>query len=257
VSDPAPDRPADAVGAARVLASAARNIVVLTGAGISTESGIPDFRGPDGVWTRDPEAEKLSSIDHYLTDPEIRVRAWRRRMDNPAWRAEPNDGHRAVVHLEVTGRLGLVVTQNIDGLHQRAGLGQDRVVEMHGSILEAMCVGCDWRGPMQGVLDRVRAGEADPPCRVCGGILKSATVFFGEALDPAAVERARSAVAASDLLLAVGSTLGVYPVAALVPMAARSGVPVVIVNGGPTELDEVAEVIVRGSIGSVLPDIVT
>jgi NAD-dependent deacetylase len=251
------ERPSDnAIEEARRLAAGARNIVVLTGAGISTESGIPDFRGPQGVWTRDPDAERLSSIEHYLADRELRKRAWRRRVEHAALEAEPNDGHRAVVHLDTTGRLELVVTQNVDGLHQRAGLHDDRVVEMHGSIRDAVCVQCRWRGPMRPVLGRVEAGEEDPPCEVCGGILKSATVLFGEPLDAAAVARAHLALASSDLLLAVGSTLSVHPVAALVPMAVRGDIPVVIVNGGPTDMDHVAHAVVRGAIGEVLPRIV-
>ena len=191
----------------------AGRIVVLTGAGISTDSGIPDFRGPNGVWTRNPEAEKYSTIQYYLSDPELRQRAWLNRLDNPAWTAEPNVGHQALVDLERSGRMDLLVTQNIDGLHQAAGSDPERVVEMHGSIREAHCVDCRWQGPMQPVLDRVRSGEADPSCRECGGILKSTTVFFGENLDEADLARAFAAAAGCDLLLAVGTTLGVFPVA--------------------------------------------
>lgn len=234
----------------------ARRIVVLTGAGISTDSGIPDFRGPDGIWTRNPEAEKYSTIDVYLSDGELRKRAWLHRLDNPAWTAEPNDGHRALVDLERTGRLDLLVTQNIDGLHQAAGSDPERVVEMHGTIQEAHCVSCGWRGPMQPVLDRVRAGEADPPCEVCGGIVKSATVFFGENLRTENIERAFAAADGCDLFLAVGTTLAVYPVARLVPAARRAGAPVVIVNGGPTEQDDAAEVLLNGPISELLPQLV-
>lgn len=240
---------------ARGIVGASERIVVLTGAGISTDSGIPDFRGPDGVWTRNPEAEKYSTIHYYLADPELRRRAWQHRLANPAWAAEPNPGHRALVDLERTGRLHLLVTQNIDGLHQRAGSTPDLVVEMHGSIHRAHCVGCGWQGPMDPVLDRIRAGEADPPCDLCGGILKSTTVFFGENLDEANLDRAFGAVGTCDLLLAVGSTLSVYPVAALVPTAAGVGARIVIVNGGPTEQDDVADVVVRGPISQVLPQL--
>jgi NAD-dependent deacetylase len=241
---------------ARVLLGSARRVVVLTGAGISTDSGIPDFRGPDGVWTRNPEAEKYSTIEYYLSDPDLRRRAWLNRLDNPAWTADPNPGHQALVDLEATGRLDLLVTQNIDGLHQAAGSDPDRVVEMHGCIQEAHCVSCSWRGPMQEVLDRVRAGEADPPCEVCGGVLKSATVFFGENLRPENVERAFAAAEACDLFVAVGTTLAVFPVARLVPVAARAGAPVIIINGGPTEQDELAEVVLNGPISELLPALV-
>ncbi|MHB1139779.1 MAG: SIR2 family NAD-dependent protein deacylase, partial [Microthrixaceae bacterium] len=227
----------------------------LTGAGISTDSGIPDFRGPQGVWTKDPDAEKYSSIDHYLADPELRARAWRFRMDNPAWTATPNDGHRALVDLERSGRLQLLVTQNIDGLHLAAGNDPDRVVEVHGTIRDAKCTACGWRGEMAPVMDRVRAGEPDPLCGVCGGILKSGTVFFGEQLDPLDIERAFDAASDTDVLICVGTSLQVYPVAQMVPLALRGGAQVVIVNAEPTPYDDAA-VTVHAPIGAVLPRIV-
>jgi len=241
----------DRAGAAALLGAAA-SIAVLTGAGISTDSGIPDFRGPNGVWTRDPDAEKYSSIDHYLADPDLRVRAWRFRMENPAWTAVPNAGHRALVELERQGRLELLVTQNIDGLHQAAGSAGGTVVEVHGSIRRAKCTACGWQGDMVAVMDRVRAGEADPPCERCGGILKSGTVFFGESLDPVDLERAFAAAVSADVLLCVGTSLAVYPVAQMVPLALGAGVPVVIVNAEATPFDDDATV-VRGSISEVLP----
>lgn len=245
----------EGVDAARELVRGARRILVLTGAGISTDSGIPDFRGPSGVWTRDPDAEKYSTIGYYLGDESIRRRAWLRRLDNPAWSAEPNAGHRALVDLERAGRLHLLVTQNIDGLHLRAGNSTERVVEAHGSIREVHCVDCGARGPMPPVLDRVRSGDTDPRCERCGGILKSTTVLFGESLDQRVLARAAAAVDGADLLLAVGSTLGVYPVAGLVPAASIRGVPVVILNRGPTEQDELAAALVVGSISEVLPEL--
>jgi NAD-dependent deacetylase len=241
---------------ARELVTGAGRIVVLTGAGISTDSGIPDFRGPDGVWTRNPEAEKYSTIQYYLADPELRQRAWLHRLDNPAWTAEPNDGHRALVGLERSGRLDLLVTQNIDGLHQAAGSDPERVVEMHGSIREAHCVDCGWQGPMGPVLDRVRSGEADPPCEVCGGVLKSTTVFFGENLRPDDIERAFAAAGECDLFIAVGTTLSVFPVARLVPAAVSAGAPVIIINGGPTEQDGAADVLLQGPISDLLPAVI-
>src|SRR6187551_3330440 len=147
----------------------AERVVALTGAGISTDSGIPDFRGPKGVWTRDPAAEKLSNIHYYMADPEVRRRAWQGRVDHPAWRAVPNAGHRALAALEARGRLHALITQNIDGLHQRAGNTPQRVIEVHGTLHAAVCLGCNLRQPMQSVLDRVRAGEEDPPCQKCCG----------------------------------------------------------------------------------------
>lgn len=240
----------------RELLAEARDVVVLTGAGISTDSGIPDFRGPKGVWTRNPEAEKLSTIGHYLADAEIRRRAWLRRLDNPAWTAEPNPGHHALVELEHRGRLRLLITQNIDGLHVEAGNDPEQVVEVHGTVTDAICVSCDWRGPMVDVLNRVRAGEADPPCESCGGILKSATVFFGESLDPWDLERSFDAVETCDVLLTVGTSLQVYPIAGVVPRAAQAGASVVIVNAEPTPFDDLADAVVRGSISEVLPRLV-
>ncbi len=228
-------------------------LVVLTGAGISTDSGVPDFRGPQGLWTRDPAAEKLSNIHYYMSDPEVRRRAWRGRLDHPAWQATPNAGHRALVELERRGKLHTLVTQNIDGLHQRAGTSADRVVEVHGTVHEVMCMACGWRGPMGPVLDRVRGGEADPPCHRCGGILKSATVSFGQALVPSVIARALRAAEEADMLLAVGTSLQVYPVAGMVPVARRSGARVVIVNAADTPLDELADAVLRQPISDVLP----
>jgi len=228
-------------------------IVALTGAGISTESGIPDFRGPQGLWTRDPEAEKLSNIHYYVSDPDIRRRAWQARLEHPAWHATPNAGHRALVELERRGTLRAVVTQNIDGLHQRAGQSPDTVIEVHGTVHDVVCLRCEWRGPMQAVLDRVRAGEADPPCERCGGILKSATISFGQALVPEVIERAMRVAAEADVLLAIGTSLRVYPVAGLVPSAKAVGARVVIVNAEPTPFDDIADAVFSRPISEVLP----
>lgn len=234
----------------------ARRITVLTGAGISTDSGIPDFRGPQGVWTKDPEAEKTATLSHYLRDPEVRRRSWQQRLHSPAWAARPNPGHRALVELERQGRLVAVVTQNIDELHQQAGHDPARVIEIHGTMHRARCWACGWDGPMQPVLDRVRNGEDDPRCEVCQGILKSATISFGQNLDRDTVLRAETAATSCDLLLAVGTSLGVYPAAGLVPMAADAGADIVIVNAEPTPYDHVAGAVVRGSISEVLPGLV-
>jgi NAD-dependent deacetylase len=232
---------------------AARCIVALTGAGISTESGIPDFRGPQGLWTKNPKAERLSSLQHYMADPEVRRLAWQSRLDHPAWHATPNAGHRALVDLERRGTLLAVVTQNIDGLHQLAGHAPGKIIEVHGTMREVMCMECGWRGPMRLALDRVRAGEADPPCAYCGGILKSATISFGQSLDPGVIDRAMQAAAGADLLLAIGTSLQVYPIAGAVPIAKAAGARVVIVNAQPTPFDDIADAVVREPIGDVLP----
>jgi NAD-dependent deacetylase len=232
---------------------AAARIVALTGAGISTESGIPDFRGPQGVWTKNPKAERLSNIHHYMADSEVRKLSWQARLEHPAWHAEPNAGHRALVDLDRRGTLHALITQNIDGLHQRAGASLARVIEVHGTVHEVMCMSCGSRGPMKPVLDRVRAGEDDPACPTCGGILKSATISFGQPLVPDVIARAFRAAEEADLLLAVGTSLQVYPVAALVPAAKSAGARVVIVNAEPTPFDDIADAVFRGPIGHVLP----
>ena len=246
----------EGVDRVRALLEPARRVAVLTGAGISTDSGIPDFRGPQGVWTKDPAAEKAAHISHYLSDPAVRERAWRSRAESPAFSAEPNAGHRALVDLERSGRLHTLVTQNVDGLHLLAGSDPDRVVEVHGTIRDVMCLDCGDRAPMQRALDRVRAGEPDPPCRSCGGILKSATISFGQNLIPDDLARAMAAARATDLMLAVGTTLSVFPAADMVPLAVAHGAPVVIVNAEPTAMDDLADVVLRESISEVLPAIV-
>jgi NAD-dependent deacetylase len=243
------------VATARELVMSSRRVVALTGAGISTESGIPDFRGPQGVWTRNPKAEMLSDIRYYVADPEVRKLAWQERLAHPAWTAKPNAGHMALVALEKDGRLHTLVTQNIDGLHQRAGNSPKKVVEVHGTIHEVICLNCGWRGPMRATLDRVRAGEEDPPCRSCGGILKSATISFGQALVPEVIDRALQAAEEADLVLAIGSSLSVYPVANCVPLAKSAGASVIIVNAQPTAMDQLADVVLRGAIGELLPEL--
>jgi len=236
--------------------AAASQVTVLTGAGVSTDSGIPDFRGPNGVWTRDPEAARLVTLDAYVGDPAVRERAWRQRRDHPAWSAEPNAAHLALVDLERSGRLHAIVTQNIDGLHQRAGSDPSRVVEIHGTLSEVQCLTCGGRTTMAAALARVAAGEADPACLRCGGILKSATVSFGQALDPATMRAAILAAAQCDLLLAVGTSLTVHPDAGLVDVAREAGARVVVLNGSATPYDAVADAVLREPIGTALPELV-
>ena len=234
----------------------AGRVVVLTGAGISTESGIPDFRGPQGVWTKNPRAEKLSDIHYYMTDPEVRKESWKARLEHPAWNAKPNAGHLALATLEKRGKLHALITQNIDELHQMAGNSPDKVVEVHGTMRKVVCMACGMTAPMQKALDRVRAGEEDPPCRDCGGILKSATISFGQQLVPEVIDAAMRAAAQADLFLALGSTLQVYPVAGTVPIARAAGAKVVIVNAEATQFDGIADAVFRDSISSILPKLI-
>ena len=234
----------------------AKRVVVLTGAGISTDSGIPDFRGPQGVWTKNPKAEKLSDIRYYMADPEVRRLAWQSRLDHRAWKAQPNAGHRALVDLENRRKLHALITQNIDELHQMAGNSADKVIEVHGTMRKVDCMNCSMTAPMQKALDRVRAGEEDPPCRDCGGILKSATISFGQQLVPEVIDAAMRAAAQADLFLALGSTLQVYPVAGTVPIARAAGAKVVIVNAEATQFDGIADAVFRDSISSILPKLI-
>jgi len=233
----------------------ARRIVVLTGAGISTDSGIPDFRGPQGVWTKNPAAEKMSDIRHYVADREVRKAAWQARLHSPAWNASPNAGHRAVAHLERRGKLYALITQNIDGLHQRAGNSDDRVIEVHGTMHRVICLDCGWKGGMSETLERVRAGEEDPQCRSCGGMLKSDTISFGQALVPEVIQRALTSAQETDLLLSVGTSLQVYPIASVVPYAKSAGARVIIMNAQPTPFDGIADAVFSGSISEILPQL--
>lgn len=236
--------------------SEADNVVALTGAGISTESGIPDFRGPHGLWTKDPKAEKLSHIGHYMADPEVRRIAWRARLEHPSWTAEPNNGHLALAQLEDKGKLHTLITQNIDGLHQKAGNSNNITIEIHGTIREVMCMSCDDRAPMERALERVRAGEEDPGCKSCGGILKSATISFGQSLVQEDLERAHRAAGRCNLFLAIGTTLTVYPVAFLPEIALRSGARLVVLNAEPTPFDNRADAVVRDPLGETLGELV-
>ena len=233
----------------------AERIVVLTGAGISTDSGIPDFRGPQGVWTKNPVAEKMSNIHYYLADAEVRRASWQNRLNSPAWTAKPNPGHLALVELERQRKLHALITQNIDELHQVAGNSAELVIEVHGSMRRFMCWGCGMRGPMQKVLERVRAGEPDPHCRDCGGILKSDTISFGQQLVPEVIDRAMQVSGEADLFIAVGTSLQVYPIAGAFDIARSAGAKTVIINAEPTPFDDVADAVLPGSISELLPRI--
>ena len=247
----------EAVANARRWVDEASRVVVLTGAGISTDSGIPGFRGPQGVWTKNPEAEKMATIQHYMAEPDVRKRSWLFKLEGLAHQREPNAGHRALLELERRGKLHTLITQNVDGLHHAAGSDPDHVVEIHGTLREYVCMACDDRGPIDVALDRVRAGEEDPACAKCGGILKSATISFGQGLVAADLARSERAANECDLMLAVGTTLGVYPIANVVPVAKQCGAKVVIINGEATEMDFLADAVLRRSISEVLPQILT
>ena len=235
---------------------AASQVTVLSGAGISTESGIPDFRGPQGLWTRNPAAQAMFTLDNYLADPAVRELAWRNRLTHPAWEARPNAGHRALVALERSGRLRAIVTQNIDGLHQRAGNDPARVIEIHGTLFDVECLSCGRSTSMRDNLDRVESGEPDPACLVCGGIQKAATISFGQALKVDVLRAAQRAAQQCEVLLAVGTTLQVQPAAGLAEIAVAAGARLVIVNRDPTPYDDLASALLREPIGETLPRLV-
>ncbi|MDT7840114.1 SIR2 family NAD-dependent protein deacylase [Streptomyces justiciae] len=230
-------------------------VALLSGAGISTDSGIPDYRGPNGLWQRDPEAEKLVTYDYYMSDPEIRRRSWRMRKENQALGAEPNAAHYAVAELEKSGVPVRVVTQNVDGLHQLAGMPARKVLELHGTARQVVCTKCHARGPMEDALARLDAGEDDPACLDCGGILKSATVMFGERLDPVVLGEAVAITKACQVFIAVGSSLQVQPAAGLAGVAADHGARLIIVNAEPTPYDDRADEVIREPIGTALPEL--
>ena len=247
----------DSIAAARALIDEATEVTVLTGAGISTDSGIPDFRGPNGLWTKDPAAEKASNIQYYVSDPEVRKANWARRASGELWaNVEPNVGHQALVELERRDKLHTLITQNVDELHQRAGTSPDKVVEIHGTTRKVACLECDYRDEMEAVLDRVRAGEEDPPCPVCDGMLKSATISFGQSLIADDLRRAERAAVEADLYFAIGTSLAVFPINETVKIAASTGSKIIILNGEPTPFDPIADVVLNTGISEVLPAIV-
>ena len=243
----------NAVARVEVMLAAAGKVTVLTGAGISTASGIPDFRGPNGVWTKNPDAERASTLSHYLYGHDLRRRAWQNRVKWIGNDPQPNSGHTALCRLQERGQLRAVVTQNVDGLHQLSGIDARLVHEVHGNINRSICWDCKDKRPMRETLQRVIDGDPDPRCLLCGGVLKSDTILFEEALVPEVIDAAFRASEDCDVLLAVGSTLGVKPAAYCVPRAKEAGARVVIVNGGPTEMDGLADEIVTGDISLVLP----
>lgn len=247
----------DIAEAAATLAGA-KSILMFTGAGISTESGIPDFRGPQGLWTKvDPDDFNIS---RYVASRDLRVQKWRMHADGELWgarsQARPNRGHMAIVELHRAGRLAGCVTQNIDGLHLVSGLPERLVAELHGDVRKVGCLLCRRQWPIDEVLDRVDAGEEDPDCPDCGGMLKTSTVMFGEMLPEGEMAKANTFVAAAQAVVAVGSTMGVFPVAHIPIGMALEGKPLVIVNQGPTEADYLATVRLDGAAGDLLPPLI-
>ncbi|MFB7944576.1 NAD-dependent deacetylase [Kitasatospora phosalacinea] len=231
-------------------------VAVLTGAGISTDSGIPDYRGPQGLWQRDPSAQETVTIGPYLASGEVRRRAWLMRRDAGAVGAVPNAGHRALVELERAGVPVRVLTQNVDGLHQAAGLPARKVVELHGTATEVQCTDCRAPGPMAAALARVAAGEDDPDCEQCGGVLRPRTVMFGEALDERVLQQADAVAKNCQVFLAVGSSLQVHPAALLPRIALEHGARLIVVNGEPTAYDGAAHEVIRTPISQALPELV-
>ena len=230
------------------------NILVFTGAGISTESGIPDFRGPNGLWTKvDPDD---FTIDRYLASPQRRIDGWKMHATGELWGArsniEPNEAHRAVARMWEADMISGCITQNVDGLHGVAGLPAEALSEIHGNVRMTMCVSCDDRRPIEATLARVDEGEPDPRCELCGGILKPSTVMFGELLPDRAIAAARRFSEEADSVLVVGSTLSVYPAANFAIEVARRGHPMVIINLGPTDHDGLARVRVEASAGDAM-----
>jgi NAD-dependent deacetylase len=237
-------------GTLRERLDAAHRVVVFTGAGISTESGIPDFRSPGGLWTKFKPIE----FSDFLASADARREYWRRRFAtlDPMEQAEPNRGHRAVAHMVARGKVAMVVTQNIDGLHQRSGVPDDRVVELHGNATYARCLDCELRHEIAPIRQAFLADGTLPVCGACGGIVKSATISFGQAMPQAAMARAEQATLACDLFLAAGSSLLVYPAAAFPIVAKRNGAQLVILNRDPTDLDVHADLVLHDEIGPVL-----
>ncbi len=232
----------------------ARSIVGFSGAGVSTESGIPDFRSPNGFWARN----RIVEFDEFVNNRESRIEYWRQKCASwPDIRdAEPNAGHKAFVRLHDSGRLAAMITQNIDGLHQKAGLPRRAVYEIHGTTVESACLSCDYREPSEVSCRRVSEGDPAPECPACGGLLKPATISFGQTMPHEVLQAAERHARKCDLFLAVGSSLVVYPAALLPAVAKRAGARLVIVNRDPTPLDDIADCVLNGQIGEVLPALV-
>jgi NAD-dependent deacetylase len=242
--------PSDTVDALQALVRGARVVVGFTGAGISTESGVPDFRSPGSPWLR----HKPIPFEAFLASAEARREAWRRKfaLDDLYRHAQPNRGHRALAALVGSGKMPAVITQNIDGLHQQSGIPSERIVELHGNGTYAVCLSCGRRHELAWVRGRFEADGEPPACESCGGLVKSATISFGQAMPAEPMRRAEALALDCDLFLAIGSSLVVYPAAAFPALAKRSGARLVIVNRETTELDAIADLVIHAEIGAVL-----
>lgn len=245
-------------------ASPRKRIAVLTGAGISTSAGIPDFRGPDGVWTKHPDQMSVYDIDAFLTDEQAREYSWRWQKESPVWNAQPGKAHYALVDLENAGLLSLLATQNFDALHEKAGNSPDLIVNLHGTIGTSHCMSCHAQYDTAQIMNNLDK-EPDPHCHrqlpyrsnmTCHGLIKTDVVYFGEPLPEGAMERSMKAVAQADELWVIGSTLEVFPAASLVPVAAQAGVPITIMNMGRTQYDQLASRLIHEDIAIALPELV-
>lgn len=251
---PGRDWEEDGIEVLRRMIDEAERIVAFTGAGISTESGIPDFRSPGGLWT------KYRPIDFrdFIASEEMRIESWRRKFATDAVMraAQPNLGHRALAELARRGKLSCVITQNVDGLHQASGLEPGRVVELHGNATYAKCLECGKRHELEPIRIHFEATGRPPACEACGGILKTATISFGQAMPEEEMRRAQVETLACDLFLAIGSSLVVYPAAGFPVLAKRNGARLVILNRDPTDQDEEADLVLHREIGPTLGAVV-
>ena len=244
---------------ARDIVASSRRTVFLTGAGISTASGIPDYRGPDGVWTKNPGAEQRSTIAVWMSDASVRRAGWQRRATTSWDSVQPNAAHHAITAYVARRANDLVVTQNIDGLHQRAGLSLEQLIEIHGTVHRSVCMSCGEQLDIAATLARVIGGEEDPRClRImgsspCGGIMKAATISFGQSLREDDLNHAFLAARDCDVLIAAGSTLAVFPIASMVPLALENGATVIVMNGSPTAMDRFAQFVFSDDLTLSLP----
>lgn len=229
-------------------------IAVFTGAGISTSVGIPDFRGPDGVWTKHPEQTSVYDYDLFISDKEAREYSWRWQKESAVWNAQPGPAHQALVDLEKTGKLSVIATQNFDGLHEKAGNSDDVIVNLHGTISTSHCLKCDKSFKTADIMSELD-DVPDPHCD-CGGLIKTDVTYFGEALPSGALEKAADRIAKSDELWVIGSSLEVYPAASLIPFAARQGKKIRIINAQETSMDYLAQELIREPIEHAVPRLV-